>query len=100
MQALKDYAALHARAVGGGEGARFVVSHSWGGMNNRFLPLASAMLFGMMTGRAVLSDMDDVLTYSGDASTNPLFQHAGLDWELRDKRDMCVLDRASLCVFL
>ena len=50
VQALKDYADVHKRAISGGEG-RVVLSHSWGGMNNRFLPLASALLFGMMTGR-------------------------------------------------
>jgi hypothetical protein len=50
VQALRDYAELHKRALLGG-GERVVLSHSWGGMNNRFLPLASALLFGMMTGR-------------------------------------------------
>ncbi len=49
VQALKDYAALHKRALS--EDGPVVLSHSWGGMNNRFLPLASALLFGMMTGR-------------------------------------------------
>ena len=91
VQALKDYSALHEQALSGGVGARFVLSHSWGGMNNRFLPLVSAMLFGMMTGRALLADLGDVLTYSLSASSNPLFQHAGFNWELRDKRELCVL---------
>lgn len=73
------------------------MSHSWGGANNRVLPFLSAFLFGLMTvsravvavaltasqGRAVLTDMEDVLTCS-ERIAGHLYANPGFNWELRD----------------